>query len=231
MASIDPALWGNSVWASMHWTAAGYPPNPTPQEKMHYKACFEMLQHTLPCTECREHYSALLTQMPIDPFLVSGKQLRQWVTSLHNTVNARTGNLQRWTLEQVDARYPPAEPEVVVAPEPLTVPRLQPLASTQPREQQQPQIHYPPPQIVNRPPVISAAAANLQSLRQQQKIMQNNARMMGRVHKVQPVSSGAVRSLRRAGGPRLRPTVPTTVTAPAALPAKKKGCGCKNKRK
>jgi hypothetical protein len=215
LMSIDPTSWGPSFWSTLHWTAAAYPVNPTPTDKTFYKVFFENLQHTLPCTECREHYKQLLSQMPIDPFLVSGKQLRQWVTSLHNTVNSRTENAQRWTLIQVDQKYSPADPQ-----DSTFVPAAGPIASsvlpvyTLPRNAQ---VRIPPAPVK----VASVQRGLIHSMRQQQKIMNNNARTLGRIQKM--VSNNRP-TMRRAPFAAVNPGI-TSVE-----PKKKKGCGCNKKK-
>src|SRR5579872_4707058 len=158
--SIDPELWGASGWSFLHYVAASYPAIPNEQERQNFKNFFEHLQNVLPCTECREHYTKLLQQMPIDSFLVSGQQLRQWLTSVHNTVNARVESSQRWTLAQVDAKYPPANPDDAV------------------RVQHSGIVVIPPTTTLSKPHPSTSSAI----IRQQHKLAQNNARMMGRIH-------------------------------------------------
>jgi hypothetical protein len=212
VASIDPVLWGPSFWSTLHWTAAAYPVSPSSSDKSYYKTFFENLQFTLPCGECREHYKQLFSQMPIDPFLVSGKQLRQWVTSLHNTVNSRTDKAQRWTLAQVDQKYVPADPEDSTWVPAAAAVAQAPVHFVQ--SGQSAQIRIPPAPIK----LASVQRGLMQSFRQQQKIMANNARTLGRIQKVVPMNRPAFR----------RPANNSAV--PVMEPKKKKGCGCNKKK-
>ena len=215
--SIDPSLWGPSFWSTLHWTAAAYPVNPTPVDKTNYKVFYENLQHTLPCSECREHYSQLLSQMPIDPFLVSGKQLRQWVTSLHNTVNSRTENAQRWTLIQVDQKYTPANAEDSTWSLPVThVNSALPMPSA--NAARSVQVRIPPAPVK----LASVQRGLIHSMRQQQKIMSNNARTLGRIQKVVSMNRP---SIRRPVAAAAHPVSHVNVE-----PKKKKGCGCNKKK-
>ena len=214
--SIDPSLWGPSFWSTLHWTAAAYPVNPTPAEKTNYKVFYENLQHTLPCSECREHYSQLLSQMPIDPFLVSGKQLRQWVTSLHNTVNSRTENAQRWTLLQVDQKYTPANSEDSTWRPPIpgatnVIPGAPNVVA------RSVQVRIPPAPVK----LASVQRGLIHSMRQQQRIMNNNARTLGRIQKVVSMNRPTIRRPAAASHPASHVSVE---------PKKKKGCGCNKKK-
>lgn len=117
MASIDPSKWGPSFWSTLHWTAAGYSAFPSSDEKRAFRQFFEILRSTLPCTDCRKHFTEVLQQHPIDEALVSGKALRKWVVDVHNVINERTGSKVRWTLVHADSQYPPSDAsDAVVAP-------------------------------------------------------------------------------------------------------------------
>jgi hypothetical protein len=215
MASIDPNLWGRPFWSTLHWTAAGYPAVPSAEDKVAYKTFFETLQLTLPCISCRKHFSDLLLEMPIDPFLTSGKQLRQWVCSLHNAINSRTDSSERWTIIQVDAAYPPADKQDTVGEE----------------QEQQPQHEQPLSSIIlpSRPPQI-ITAVQIERLRKQQHqmVIQNNARSMGRVLKP------AVSVRRVVQRPPVMAPAPSqntsTLTSVTGTKPKKKGCGCNKKK-
>jgi hypothetical protein len=196
MAFIDPSHWGPSFWSCMHWTASGYSPAPTEEEKHHYKTFFENLKFTLPCLECREHYTQLLSEMPIDAHLTCNQTLRAWVLYIHNRVNENTekGHV-KWTLDDVSRVYPVApetlelETEFPVHTEvPITTPIQLP-----PRPMKAPPRVAPPHPTRKLPVVVS----RLPRINNQVKMTP-----LGVVH-----------------------------PSHAAPPVKKKGCGCKNKRK
>jgi len=212
---IDPALWGPSFWQTMHWTAAGYPTSPSTEDKIHFKSFYEGLRYTLPCSDCRQHYTDLLLQMPIDPFLVSGRQLRQWVVSLHNAVNSKTSSDQRWTIAQADQTYIPADPSDSVTIVPPQISVSTPVPST------------------TVPIVLPPVEMERWRKRQQQLVVYNNARSMGRVLK--PAIS-VRRTARSYQHHSVAPRGLSTIQIPAlqrgisAVKPKKKGCGCNKKK-
>lgn len=226
--SIDPVLWGPSTWASLHWVAAAYPASPTVEEKQHYKMYFEMLQYTLPCSECREHYSQLIKQMPIDSFLISGKQLRQWLVSIHNTVNARNNKAERWTVADVDRKFPPANhADTFVAPP------SRPQVSSNGRStislQIQKSIAAPvssssqfTPSVPNQTQIQDISRL----LRQKQNLIQNNAKTLGLVQKFNYIGASSLNVRKRRSV-----VIPAKSREPQSVKKKKKGCGCNNKNK
>jgi len=222
--SIDPDLWGPDLWRAMHWVAAGYPAAPSEIEKEHYRTFFTNLKHILPCYECREHFGELLDRNSIDPFLISGKQLRQWVCSIHNKVNDNTGSAEiPWSLSKVDSVYIPADESDSTAPlvEPPEEPLEQPLA--EPPEQFKKEVKELPhtkSAIYVHPKIVEIKA--------QQKIVNNTMRSLGKVG-----SSIMQHNVIISSAPRTK-VAPRTMTSriiPQVTIPKKKGCGCKNKRK
>ncbi len=222
---IDPSQWGSSVWSTLHWIAAGYPTHPTQADQAAYKTLFQTVQQTLPCLECREHFQALLAEMPVDPFLISGKQLRQWVTSLHNAVNARLSDQpQAWSLEQVDRKYPPVARRDESATESLAVPQ-----PSEPKGSGYSTVRVPAP-----PARTEMSRFDIERLqkRQRQLIMQNNARSMGRVMRPAVSIRRVVPRNQRSAVVNLAPRAVTLAPNSTLVPPKpkKKGCGCNKKK-
>jgi len=212
--TLDPKSWGPSFWSMMHWTAAGFSQCPTEDEKQNFKLFFEHLQNILPCTECRQHFTSLLKQMPIDAHLETSTKLRQWVTDVHNAVNEQMNSNVRYTLEQTDKTYPTDDDDEEPPPEmPKTktmqvtpIPINTPQPPLQQHKQQQQQRHLLKP---------------ISRQHQMQMIANNNARIMGRI------------------GSRLiiHPSTVRTISVPKSLSSqqpqiqihskRKKGCNCK----
>jgi FAD-linked sulfhydryl oxidase len=103
MPSVAPELWGPSTWRAIHFAALGYPSEPTEDDVTVYGAFFETLQRVLPCESCAVNYSKHLSELPIEPFLRSGR-LFEWTVRLHNIVNRELGKRRwDWTPEQAIA--------------------------------------------------------------------------------------------------------------------------------
>lgn len=90
---MNPNVWGKYQWTAIHFSALGYPWNPSPTIKKNFRTFFmEILPSILPCESCRNHLSQTLSQHPItDKDLENSETLFQWTVNLHNTVNKRLG--------------------------------------------------------------------------------------------------------------------------------------------
>ena len=100
MPSIDPTVWGPSVWRALHLIALGYPPSPTDEDIRSYGAFFSALAAVIPCDSCSVNYRRHLIELPIEPFLVDGR-LFEWTVRLHSLVNAELGKADPdWTADR-----------------------------------------------------------------------------------------------------------------------------------
>jgi len=79
--------WGPSGWTFLHTISFNYPDNPTNDDKKKYRTFFENVGEILPCKYCRISYKKFITELPIDQFLDSRKQLTKWLYRIHNKVN------------------------------------------------------------------------------------------------------------------------------------------------
>ena len=89
---MDPTVWGKYQWTAIHFTALGYPKNPTENQKKVFFTYFnKILPEILPCFKCREHLKKTLKEEhPItDKDLVDADTLFAWTVALHNVVNKR----------------------------------------------------------------------------------------------------------------------------------------------
>jgi hypothetical protein len=89
--SIDPKLWGPSGWSFIHYTALGYPDNPTDEDKINYKIFYYNLPNTLPCLKCALNFKENLQNLSIDNSLNSREDLFKWTVDIHNMVNNELG--------------------------------------------------------------------------------------------------------------------------------------------
>lgn len=84
---MDVRLWGPSGWKLLHTIAHHY--KPTSSSKENAEIFFCNLKHILPCIYCRESLTSFIDELPISPYLVSSRQLQNWVYKIHNKVNAK----------------------------------------------------------------------------------------------------------------------------------------------
>lgn len=107
----SPEIWGNHFWFTMHTASFFYPEYPTPTDMHRYKNFYESFAFIIPCPECKVHYTQMLNDHPIDPYLESRDSLSRWVVLVHNKVNERLGKKQisyQQAVEQYNKQFLPA---------------------------------------------------------------------------------------------------------------------------
>lgn len=101
---LSPIMWGNSIWACIHYIALGAPAHLTQQDKQNYKNFYLMIGHVLPCQKCSHNFQKHLFEIPIDNYLSTKDQLFEWTVKLHNLVNQEQ-NKPQWSVEQAKLYY------------------------------------------------------------------------------------------------------------------------------
>lgn len=87
---MNPSIWGESAWLLIHSTALNLPVSPSTETKENYKNFYYNLQYTLPCDNCKSHYSQIIQENPIDEYLISRDHLFYWTWKIHTLVNSNT---------------------------------------------------------------------------------------------------------------------------------------------
>ncbi len=85
----DRKEWGPKVWNILRWFAIGLGPVIPPDLQQEAKAFYRSLMFMLPCHECRDHYTGLWTQYPIDQYLTGSEKLLEWIAVIHDQVTKR----------------------------------------------------------------------------------------------------------------------------------------------
>ncbi len=101
---LSPTIWGNSIWASIHYIALGAPLQLNQQDKQNYKNFFLAIGNVLPCQKCIHNFQKHLYEIPIDNYLNTRDQLFEWTVKLHNIVNLEQKK-QQWTVDQAKLHY------------------------------------------------------------------------------------------------------------------------------
>lgn len=122
---LNPELWGPPVWRAFHYTAAGFPSQPSQSDRENYRQYFSKFPFVLPCEECKHHAVALLARMP--PVVDSRDRMFEWTVNFHNAVNARIGGGEL-TLNQARTHY--GLPEVAATAAPRAAPPTPGAATT-----------------------------------------------------------------------------------------------------
>jgi len=150
--SIDPVVWGDGFWKSIHYASVDY----AVADKEGFRAFFASLKVTLPCENCREHYTEFWNTHSIEPYLEQDEKLREWTLLLHNTVNKRLGK-PIWTLAEFNERYDVREDDeeekvaqisLITRDKPVVV-HAAPVSVPAPRNLQRPRIQIQTPNYVH----------------------------------------------------------------------------------
>lgn len=83
------STWAGATWPTFYYFMLTYPDQPTPEEQVKMRMFFEGSAHNLPCQNCRNHFQTHFGK--IDQAVKSRVNLAEWLFSVHNDVNRRTG--------------------------------------------------------------------------------------------------------------------------------------------
>jgi hypothetical protein len=125
MSPLNPKVWGASLWAALHFVALGYPESPSEDDVAAYRAFFSALDKVIPCGSCSDNYRRHLTELSIEPYLISGGEGRlfEWTVLLHNLVNKELEKPRSdWTPEEARAELLAPFLASVATPPPSSVP-------------------------------------------------------------------------------------------------------------
>lgn len=100
-------IWGPQLWMILHSSAEriGIPKlSRLPQEESRiWSALLASLRFSLPCPQCKKHYTDYFSSTPIT--IINSINIRQWLYNLHCQVNSRTGKPNAITIEQIPELY------------------------------------------------------------------------------------------------------------------------------
>lgn len=105
MRNVKPAVWGPAFWRTLHTIGYAYPEAPTAAQKEAVIALFQSLTQLLPCAKCRGHYTAYLSENPVQAHVDSRNALARYVYTFHEAVNGRLGKQCCDSFEQCEQKY------------------------------------------------------------------------------------------------------------------------------
>jgi ATP-dependent Zn protease len=88
-SNINPKIWGPYFWETFHFTAFGYPNNPTEDDKIAYKTFFIHFLAILPCDKCRISSQEIINIKELEGALKSRELLIKWTYNFHDKVNKK----------------------------------------------------------------------------------------------------------------------------------------------
>jgi hypothetical protein len=106
MDSPKNNIWGPALWALLHHSTEqiGVPQKRLPEEESRiWTNVLSSLRFSLPCPQCKKHYSEYIKLHPIP--LVNKNNIRNWLYTLHCNVNTRLNKENDLTIEQLSEIY------------------------------------------------------------------------------------------------------------------------------
>ena len=107
MDSPQNHIWGPHLWMILHSSAERIGLSQLkklPQEESRiWTNLLSSLRYSLPCPQCKKHYTAYFASAPITA--VNRDFISTWLYNLHNQVNSRTGKTNTITLDKLHEIY------------------------------------------------------------------------------------------------------------------------------
>lgn len=101
---LDPKVWGPHYWFVLHTIALTYPIHPSNTIKKRYYDFIHNLPIFLPISNIANHFSSLLDDFPVTPYLDSRESFFKWIYFIHNKINVKL-NIPEITLEEAFTNY------------------------------------------------------------------------------------------------------------------------------
>lgn len=108
---IKTSFWGPHAWSFLFSSIAGsYPVKIDSKNKEHlrimksYQNMFLSLQHTLPCSFCRDSYKQYLKDLPIANYSGSRLSMMKWLYLIHDKVNQKLMKQEKQKYEKARDR-------------------------------------------------------------------------------------------------------------------------------
>lgn len=100
------AVWGPSLWHSLHAISFNYPINPSNEEKKNYKNWVKNLKYVLPCKYCRVNLVKNFKQLPLTSKNMKNREtFSRYIYNLHELVNKMLGKQSGLTYCDIKERY------------------------------------------------------------------------------------------------------------------------------
>ena len=98
-SNINPKVWGPNFWKTFHYTAFGFPEDPSVYDIVHYFDFYNSFIKILPCDECSYSSIEILQKVPL-PIIDLGSAIRSGGTvSYYSDSNQMRQILIKWTYD------------------------------------------------------------------------------------------------------------------------------------
>ena len=89
MTKLDPKVWGPHYWFFLHTITMSYPLRPNSITKKKYYEFIQNIPMFIPVETIATHFSKLLDEYPVTPYLDTRDSFIRWMHFIHNKINQR----------------------------------------------------------------------------------------------------------------------------------------------
>ena len=86
---LDATVWGPHLWHVLHTVAMCYPHRPITVTKKKYYEFIHNLPMIIPIEQMATHFSQLLDEYPVTPYLDTRDSFIRWMHFIHNKINEK----------------------------------------------------------------------------------------------------------------------------------------------
>ena len=104
MTNLDPEVWGPHYWFFIHTIAMTYPLSPNAITKKKYYDFIQNIPLFIPTENMAGHFTRLLDEYPVEPYLTNRESLIKWVWFVHNKINEKLEK-PKITMNEFYSRY------------------------------------------------------------------------------------------------------------------------------
>ena len=108
---MNPEVWGPKFWFVLHTIAMSYPLHPNSVTKKKYYELIQNLPLFIPNIAMGNHFSKLLDDCPLTPYLSSRTSFMKWVHFIHNKINLYLGKSEISFQDSLEYYYKHYEPK------------------------------------------------------------------------------------------------------------------------
>jgi hypothetical protein len=87
--TLDPTIWGPHYWFFLHTITLCYPLRPNTVTKKRYYDFIHNFYLLLPIESISTHFSKLIIEYPVTPYLDSRDSFIRWMHFIHNKINQK----------------------------------------------------------------------------------------------------------------------------------------------
>jgi len=111
---MNPEIWGPHYWFVLFTISMTYPQNPNSVTKKKYYEFIQNVPLFLPSHEIGNHFSQLLDQYPVEPYLSDRLAFMKWVHFIHNKINEHLDKREVGFHDALELYYKHYEPKHII---------------------------------------------------------------------------------------------------------------------